>query len=190
MWSSIESLTKVKHLLELLVIGAGLITAFAAVGIWLVSNRLDRLKDTEDTAKRAKAVQTERALVDLQQKTRDRHLTPGLVEDLTVIARKHGPQGLLLVERSASSEEARKLADLINFALSLGGWKVQRERVSLISGNPTYGLYCVFGGLRQTPVANDLVSVFRQKGLRVETSEQPSRNELKEPIVLEVGLKP
>jgi hypothetical protein len=187
MWSSVESLSKVKNGLELLVIASGLVTAFAAIAIWIVSSKLDQLKGAEEAARQAKALETQKALTEVEQKTRDRHLTPGLAEDLTMIARKHGPQGLVLIEQSGSNEEARKLADLINFALSLGGWKVQRQRVSLISGNPTYGLYCMFGGLRQTPVANDLVAVFRNKGLRIETSEPQGQPEA---IILEVGLRP
>jgi hypothetical protein len=186
-WDSVDAVTSFTWWVRWLAFGFTILAAICGGLVLIGTRRGDTLKAERDAEGRAAAAKAEKALAELEAKTRDRHLTPGLADALTMIARKHGPQGLILIERSGSNEEARKLADLINFGLGFGGWKIQRQRVSLISGNPTYGLVCIFAGRRQTPVANDLVAILRDKGLRVETQEAASQPEA---IILEVGLKP
>lgn len=179
---------------EVVSIIAGAVTVIALIGQVTASRVLGGRQNLEmDNLRLAVATQQERAakaeqaLVEIQQKTRDRHLTPDLMEDLRRLARKHGPQLLVIIERSGSNEEASKLANLIGSAVVLGGWKVERHRESLVSANPTYGLYCAYGGPQQKAIALDLAELFRGKGLRVETWERP---DLKLPLALDVGLKP
>ncbi len=47
-WSSLETLTRLKEGLELTVLVAGFITAVAAVGIWIVGQRLTTLQAAKD----------------------------------------------------------------------------------------------------------------------------------------------
>ena len=179
------------------IISLALSFVFGAASIWL-GGELGKLKDAEaDTARQklelALATQQERAakaeqtLLEVQQKTRDRHLTPGLAEALTALAKRHPNQTLDIVERSGNSEEATNLANLIAWALQNGGWKIERKRESYMTIAPKYGLYCAFNRDRDQVVAGDLLVLFQQKGLRTEFW-----NELNSslPLTLEVGLKP
>jgi hypothetical protein len=170
-----------------LAFGFTVLAAICGGLVLIATKRGDTLKAARDAEGQAKARQTEKALAEVQNKTRDRHLTPDLMDDLSKLARKHGPQLLVIIERSGSNEEASKLANLIGSAVVIGGWKVERQRQSLISANPTYGLYCAYGGPQQKAVAQDLAELFRGKGLRFETWERPDR---KLPLALDVGLKP
>ena len=62
MWSSIESLTKLKTALDLIVILSGLLTAGGAVGLWVISNRLDTLKEARDADRRLTVEQKTKSL--------------------------------------------------------------------------------------------------------------------------------
>jgi len=63
-----------------------------------------------------------------------------LADALTALAKRRPNQSLTIVERSANSEEARNLADLIAATLQAGGWSIERKRESLITVHPIYGL--------------------------------------------------
>jgi hypothetical protein len=185
-WNSIDSVSTFSWAMRWIGIG---LTVFGAIcgGLALVATkRVETLKSERDAAIRVKAAENEKMLAELQAKTRDRHLTPGLYDDLTSFARKYRNHGLVIMELSGSNEEAGRLANTIAMAMQLGGWQVKRERVSLISGNPTYGLRCI-ANPRDTALASEFVNIFRRKDLRIELMEGADR---KSPMVLDVGIKP
>ena len=118
-----------------------------------------------------------------------RNLTPGLTEDLTALARKHGGHTLLIADSSDGSEEAKNLEELMAKAFEAGNWRVIRGR---INRRLIHGLHCSYpNGMEE--VANDLSTVLKQKGLPI----QCERKDI-DPIflktsssvfALEVGLK-
>jgi chemotaxis protein histidine kinase CheA len=126
-------------------------------------------------------------LEEVQSKTRDRALTPGLRDALTSFARKHFGQTLVIVEKSGADKEAREFADTIASAFEAGGWLVYRNRVSRITATPEYGLLLGFRMSVHEWIVDDLVTVFEQKGLQAKSLGQAATTDA---IVLEVGLKP
>jgi len=95
-----------------------------------------------------------------------RNLTPGLSEALTSVAERH-PHGQIVTlwELPDSDEEAKNLAGLIATAFEAGGWQVLRYKVS---ARPIQGLRCLYNPEGQQKLANDLLSVFQEKGLLIE----------------------
>jgi hypothetical protein len=178
---------------EVVSIIAGAVTVSALIGQVMAGRVLSSRKDAETqqlmlavATQQERAARAEQTLVEVQQKTRDRHLTPGLAEALTALAKRHPNQTLAIVERSGNSEEARRLADLIASALQAGGWRIERKRQSLITAHPIYGLYCAFNKSRDQAIANEFVVLFQQNGLRFEFWGDMSD---RLPLTLEVGLK-
>jgi len=118
-------------------------------------------------------------------RTGPRNLTPGLSEELTALAERHGSLWLLIAVPSENDEEAGNLAGLIEKAVETGGWKVVAREVS---PRPIQGLYCTYNP-QQQKIADDLISVFESKGLTIKCSKRDDPVAL--PLMsLEVGSHP
>ena len=117
-----------------------------------------------------------------------RNLTPGLSEDLTALARKHGQHTLVIADSSEGSQEAKNLEELIAKAFEAGNWRVVR---SVIPRGRLHGLHCSYpkGSER---LRDDLLNVFQQKGLPIKCEEKnfdPAFIRASSYFTLEVGVK-
>lgn len=118
-----------------------------------------------------------------------RNLTPGLSEALTELAKQRDAGFIHIIDRSGSSEEAKNLAALIAKALGDGGWTVIRneemDRIANEEGK-AQGLLCSYSKT-QKKIAEDLVWVLEQKGLRI-YCQQNDAPILVSFITIEVGV--
>jgi hypothetical protein len=187
MWSSIVSLSRFKTILEMVVIASGLITAVAAIGIWLVSNKLDQLKGIEEAAKAAKAAETEKALADLQQKTQDRRLTPEQSATLKRLL-DVGPKGKIVIICASNNPESQQYAADFDAVFRSAGWASRVQDVMTFGGSDK-GLFLDIKDSKAAPLYTEtLFKALLEAGLQVQP--RTSLMVIDEPVNLVVGHKP
>ena len=182
-WNSLESVTKVKEALELTALVAALVTALAALGIFVVGRKVSALQSVQDNT-------LQERLKVAEERQRDRRLTDGQ-RILIKRALEATPNGRIVVISMTNSPEAHRYAEDFDEVLRDVGWTSRVQPiVRLGEGPPPTGIILAMENPRAIPpYINPLFEAIRNAGVSIEAQTAPRLVE-NEPITLVVGFKP
>ncbi len=184
-WSSLETLTRLKEGLELTVLVAGFITAVAAVGIWIVGQRLTTLQAAKDAELRGRVSAAE-------ERQKDRRLTD---EQRAAIKRglEATPKGRIVIVSMATSPETNRYALDFDEVLRDAGWTSHIQAITWLPNTgaaPPTGLILAMENPRAIPpYINPLFKAIENAGVPVKAQTAP-RLVQDESITLVVAFKP